>query len=187
MAGRTSIRGAAGRVICSGFVVFSPLIELRFLGSWSGHICWSWTLFLNRKPGTGLNSVLYVLALCLGKNDSVPGAYEIPPMIVSLFSLLILIRVCREILSHLIWGVFLWQLHPTADMIDFSESATKYWGFSVFWFCAWSPLHDCVLVIGFVHWKWEFCVWNMLCLQSFSIYQSCFGLGICFKIVSYPF
>lgn len=134
MAGRTSVRGAAGRVICSGFVVFSPLIELRFLGSWLGHICWSWTLFLNRKAGTGLNSVLYVLALCLGKNDSVPGAYEIPPMIVSLFSLLILIRVCREILSHLIWGVFLWQLYPTADMIDFSESATKYWGFSVFGF-----------------------------------------------------
>lgn len=25
--------------------------------------------------------------------------------------------------------------YPTADMVDFSESATKYAGFNVFWFC----------------------------------------------------
>lgn len=59
-------------------------------------------LFLNRKPWAGSNSVMDVLALCLGKNDSMPGAYEMPSMIVSLCSLLILICVCREILSHLI-------------------------------------------------------------------------------------
>lgn len=93
---------AAHRTVSSGFVVFSPVVELRLLERWSGRVCHSSTLFLNRKPGAGSNSAMYVLALCLGKNDSVPGAYEISSMIVSLCSLLILIRVCREILSHFI-------------------------------------------------------------------------------------
>lgn len=101
---------AGDRTMSFGCVVCSPVVELRFLARWPGRVCHSWMLFLNRKPWAGSNSVMDVLALCLGKNDSMPGAYEMPSMIVSLCSLLILICVCREILSHLIWDVFFWRL-----------------------------------------------------------------------------
>lgn len=101
---------AGNRMMPSGSVVCSPVVELRFLACWPGRVCHSWMLLLNRKPWAGSNSVMYVLALCLGRNDSVPGAYEMSSMIVSLCSLLILMCVCREILSHLIWDVFFWRL-----------------------------------------------------------------------------
>lgn len=110
VAGRASVgegrRQDAVFWICGVF----PVVELRFLALWPGRVCHNWMLFLNRKPWAGLNSVMDVLALCLGKNDSVPGAYEMSSMIVSVCSLLILICVCREILSHLIWDVFFWRL-----------------------------------------------------------------------------
>lgn len=101
---------AGDRMMSSWCVVRSPVVELRFLACWLGWVCHSWMLFLNRKCRAGSNSVIYVLALCLGKNDSVPGAYEMSSMIVSRCSLLILICVCREIVSHLIWDVFFWRL-----------------------------------------------------------------------------
>lgn len=101
---------AGDRMVSSGSVVCSAVVELRFLALWLGRVYHNWMLFLNRKPWAGSNSVMDVLALCLGKNDSVPGAYEMSSMIVSVCSLLILICVCREILSHLIWDVFFWRL-----------------------------------------------------------------------------
>lgn len=94
--------------------------------------------------------------------------------------LLILIRVCREILSHLIQDVFLWQLYPTADMVGFSESATKYAGFNVcsslctcYWLC---PLEMRGL-----------CLKRALPPIVLCVSKLGFGMGICFNIVSCSF
>lgn len=76
--------------------------------------------------------------------------------------------------------------YPTADMVDFSESATKYAGFDVFWFC--KPLTQlctcyllCPLEMRVLCLKWA--------LSPIILHMSkpSFGMEICFKIVSWLF
>lgn len=81
---------ASDRVMLSGFVVS----ELTFWSISQGVFAIAEHYF-----SIGSQNVMNVLALCLGKNDSMPGAYEMASMVVSLCSLLILRYVYRERLT----------------------------------------------------------------------------------------